>query len=237
MSDNILHFGNACLPAGYQDSLFVDFLSPEINNNNSPFSGDFNIFDFIDPLLLQPNPPLPVVDYGRNAYLQSSSGPQWSPGQPLQPAVNPLGIYYAEDGRSLPPRPRTGPQTPQTSSEKKARPVHPRQRFPVGARIFKKSNDLKRHAATVHGEDNESKKLYRCSCGHATARKDNYRRHHTGDKGQRPSCAKVAELVSPGQPFVCYCGAVDCSASAHLQHVTGCSAARHGPSGRPRRSS
>ena len=171
--------------------------------------------------------------------------------QDPQPTINPWDTYCAGGcGQSLPPpdAPPLVPQTPSditedvsspfpsTPSSSDSRSSEHQHRCKRCGKTFKKGNDLKRHTSTVHGGQNASTNRYKCSCGYNCPRKDNYLRHHLGSRRQRSRCNKVAEQVSPRHPFECYCSRAECSASAHLQHVAGCTTGHHGPPGRPRRS-
>ncbi|KAK7979964.1 Telomere length regulator protein rif1 [Apiospora arundinis] len=218
------------------------------NAEGAQYSLDLSLFIPIETTTPQPGYPLPW-EYGEGARLQGNPGFQLPPGPSLRATVNPWDTYYVEGGQSSPPpRPPLSLQTPSdltgegsspcpstpSSSQSSPEPQHP---CKVCGKRFKKSNDSKRHTNSVHGKRDQNINRYRCSCGYTNARKDNYLRHHYGGRRQRQWCNRVAEHVSPDHPFVCCCGAADCSASAHLQHVTQCTLGHHGPSGRPRRRS
>ncbi|KAK8086487.1 hypothetical protein PG994_001461 [Apiospora phragmitis] len=201
-----LDYGNADLPEDHQVSPSVESSSLNYGDNGFQYPVDLNIFNSIEPLVCQTNYP-PPGDYGGNMWLQGHSQPQWPPEPPLQPTVNPWSIHYMEGGQSSPPRPpRASRNTPDLHREDRSpcpfSPTFSRRssghlhRFPCCECTFKKSNDLKRHSSTVHGEQNDVSKRYRCSCGYSNACKDNYLRHHTGGKRQRATCNKVTEHVS-----------------------------------------
>jgi len=241
-----LYFDSAGLPPEYQGSPYANppaFPTAIVDDDGTQHLGNINTFNPL-PLVQQPNLSYPVAQ-GVDNWLPDT---YWSlpSGQATQPTVEPWETYSG-GGQFPPPSPPHASQTPPdlpgdasspspsspTPSDSSAGHLY-RCNVQFCERPFKKSNDLKRHSSTVHGEHNN---CYRCSCGYENARKDNYLRHHYGGKHQRTSCAKVAAQVAPDSPFACYCGMVDCSASAHLDHVTGCSTGHHGPPGRPRLSS
>lgn len=240
-----LHFDNAELPPEYQVAPYAsppDFPSAIVGDDGTQHLVDLST---CNPQLLVHQPNFSYsADHGVNNWIHDMYWPLPS-GQATQLSVNPWETYPG-GGQYPPPSPPHAAQTPPDLPEEGSSPSpssptpshssagHPhRCNVPFCERAFKKCNDLKRHSRTVHSEHNT---CYRCSCGYDNARKDNYLRHHYGGKHQRVMCAKVAAQVSPESPFACYCGETDCSASAHLLHVTGCSAGHHGPPGRPRRS-
>lgn len=241
-----LHFDNTDPPREHQVSPYAtlpDFPSAIVGDDGSQHVIDINTFDPRQLLVQQLVFSSPGA-YGVYNWPQDTFWPL-PLGQDSQSIVRPWETYVG-GGEFPPPNPPHAAQTPPdlagegssprpsspTPTHSSAEHLH---RCPVTfcERAFKKSNDLKRHSTTVHGEHNA---CYRCACRYENARKDNYLRHHHGGKHQRETCAKVAAQVPPDSPFVCYCGTADCSASAHLLHVTGCSAGHHGPPGRPRRS-
>ncbi|KAK7998541.1 hypothetical protein PG991_015020 [Apiospora marii] len=211
----------------------------------SPIVGpvDFSTFDLGEPPIPQPNYLLV------NTWLQNNYWASLPYDQIAQPA-EPGGIYVG-GGQLPPPSPAHAPLIPPnpTGHYSVASPSSPNSSHSGPGlqyqckvlhceRTFKKCNDLKRHSITVHRDyhhNNNITKCYRCPCGYSSVRKDNYLRHHFGDKRQRARCTRVAEQVSSDNPFECFCEEADCSASAHLLHVTGCTLGHHGPPGRPRR--
>lgn len=222
-----------------------------------PNSGDAeasSLFDFNTLLQIeqeaQPSDCTDPWGYGSTPAFPQTPGPQWCCGLDLTPITDSCNPNV-EGGLAQLPSPPHEPQAfpeclgkgtlipPLPPPPKRIRNKGTVPKFQCEIqrckKMFKKSNDLKRHRTTVHSRQYKSRGCYTCSCGYANLRKDNYLRHHYGSRRQRSWCNAVAKLVSPETPFKCYCGASDRSASAHLRHVTGCSAGHHGPSGRPRR--
>ncbi|KAK8081468.1 hypothetical protein PG996_000249 [Apiospora saccharicola] len=83
------------------------------------------------------------------------------------------------------------------------------------ARSFGTAKDMRRHLRTVC----EADKRYRCCCGYATARKDNYERHL---QSPAEKC-RIENAV-----FACVCGMVQLR-SEHVAHVRTCGPRRGRP--------
>jgi len=161
-----LYFDSAGLPPEYQGSPYANppaFPTAIVDDDGTQHLGNINTFNPL-PLVQQPNLSYPVAQ-GVDNWLPDT---YWSlpSGQATQPTVEPWETYSG-GGQFPPPSPPHASQTPPdlpgdasspspsspTPSDSSAGHLY-RCNVQFCERPFKKSNDLKRHSSTVHGEHN-----------------------------------------------------------------------------------